>query len=99
MVIEVLKQTFQKIFSHGPVVRKKITSRVRILYAFNRRLLMTTMDISLNQVDEQMKRLQEIKAFLEGVRLPRQSRQADPRVDRGVEAQEINLIIHEYWNQ
>lgn len=51
---------------------------------------MTTMNITLNQVDEQMKRLQEIKMFLE--------RASFPKFEAPEQKSEMNLIIHEYWN-
>lgn len=52
---------------------------------------MTTMNITLNQVDEHMKRLQEIKMFLESA-LPKVEETA-PRKP------EMNLVIHEYWKK
>lgn len=52
---------------------------------------MTTMDITLNQVDEHMKRLQEIKMFLES---------ALPKVEKPTpQKTELNLVIHEYWKK
>jgi hypothetical protein len=55
---------------------------------------MTTMNITIDQVDEQMKRLQEIKMFLESVAMPSR----EPQLHKTeVEKPEMNLIIHEYW--
>lgn len=52
------------------------------------------MNITIDQVDEQMKRLQEIKMFLESVAMPSR----EPQLHKTeVEKPEMNLIIHEYW--
>ncbi len=52
---------------------------------------MTTLNITLDQVDEHMKRLQEIKMFLEG---------ALPKVEETTpQKHELNLVIHEYWKK
>ncbi len=63
---------------------------------------MTTMNITLTQVDEQMKRLQEIKAFLEGIKLPTMnhlvsSEDSEMRMEES--KPELKLVIHEYWNK
>lgn len=62
---------------------------------------MTTLNITLDQVDEQMKRLQEIKMFLENVKLPSVvSGQQETRAEKEqTQKQTMNLVIHEYWKK
>lgn len=60
---------------------------------------MTTLNITLDQVDEQMKRLQEIKMFLENVKLPSVVSNSRESQTQQEQKQQMNLVIHEYWKK
>lgn len=71
------------------------------MFAFCTHLIggsMTTMNITLDQVDEHMKRLQEIKMFLENVTLPKKHVASENEAAQKHEPT-MNLVIHEYWNK